>query len=85
MNMNKEEILKNGKIEVQVKRFGQLKREVFEVKYEKLLDKKYPILFLDKFIELNELCRIADEVGLPIKAKNGIAFPKGKTAMDFLV
>lgn len=83
--MKKEEILKKGRIEIQVKRFGQLKREIFEVKYENLPNGKYPILFLDKPIELSELCRIANETGLPVKAKNGIAFPEGKSAKDFLI
>jgi hypothetical protein len=42
-----------------------------------------PFLTSDRFIDLPELVRIAEEYGLPVKAKNGKVFPKGKGAHDF--
>jgi len=38
---------------------------------------------LDKFTGLSELLRISEKAQLPVMAKNGSVFPKGKMAKDF--
>lgn len=77
------EIVKLGKISIRVKHAGIIQRFEFMVKRKPGPAGEYPCLFLDKFIDLSELVRISEESGLPVTAKNGSAFPKGKMASDF--
>ncbi|VVC72001.1 Uncharacterised protein [uncultured archaeon] len=77
------EILSAGKVEINVKRAGVHQFQVFEVRKGMSPEGPYPYLYLDKFIDLSELLRIAEEYGLPATAKNGSAFPKGKGSKDF--
>lgn len=77
------EIVKLGKISIRVKHAGIIQKFDFIVKRKPGPAGEYPYLFLDKFIDLSELVRLAEEAGLPVTSKNGTAFPKGKMASDF--
>ncbi len=77
-------VLKAGELRVRVKRAGMLQFVVFRIKRVALGGSDYPELFSDRMIDLSELQRIADSVGLPVEAQNGRAFPSGKGAKDFL-
>ncbi len=77
------EILAKGKAEIRVKRAGVFQRQDFIVKKGISPAGEYPYLFIDKFVDLSELIRVAEEYGLPVTAKNGNIFPKGKTSKDF--
>jgi hypothetical protein len=80
----REEVLKNGKGEIRVMRSGMLQREEFLVKRVDSPHGRYAVLEVDKFIDLKELLRIAEEYKLPIYAKNGKVFPKGSSPRDFV-
>lgn len=82
---NVEQILKEGKVEVEVKRPGFLKKEILKVVYEQVGESRYPVLFINKVVEFKELSRLANLLQLPVKAPNGTAFPEGKSIKDFLV
>ncbi|MDD5317673.1 MAG: hypothetical protein PHF51_02965 [Candidatus ainarchaeum sp.] len=78
-----EEILAKGKAEIRVKRAGVVQFQDFLVKKKAGPEGEYPYLFIDKFVDLSELIRVAEEYGLPVTAKNGSVFPKGKSSKDF--
>ena len=75
--------LKKGKVDIRVMRSGTLQFQTFEVKRIDSPIGKFPVLFLDKFVDLSELLRIAEDFQLPVFTKNGQIFPKGKSAKDF--
>ena len=77
------EILAKGKIDIKVKRSGVIQFQEFIVKRGISPAGEYPYLFIDKFVDLSELIRVSEEYGLPVTAKNGNIFPKGKTSKDF--
>jgi len=78
------QIIKDGSIRVKVKRAGMLQFQIFTVKNVSIGNEKFVELFLDKVIDLSELNRLAEELGLPIETQNGRAFPKGTGANDFI-
>lgn len=75
--------LKAGKVDIKVMRSGTLQFQEFVVKRIPSPVGAYPVLSVDKFIDMSELLRLAEECQLPISAKNGTAFPRGKTSKDF--
>ena len=75
--------LKAGKIDLKVMRSGTLQFQEFVIKRIPLPVGAYPVLSVDKFIDMSELLRLAEEFQLPVSAKNGTAFPKGKISKDF--
>ena len=77
------EILKKGKVDIKVRRAGVIQFQEFIVRRGMSPAGEYPYLFIDKFVDLSELIRIAEEYQLPVVAKNGSVFPKGKMAKDF--
>ncbi len=76
-------ILQEGSARIKVKRSGMLQFQVFKVKRVKLGNEEFAELFLDRVIDVSELVRLANEVGLPVEAENGRAFPNGTAAKDF--
>jgi hypothetical protein len=78
-----QKILNEGKLRIRVKRAGMLQFQVFTVKRIKHGETHFVELFLPKVIDLSELLRLAKELGLPIEAENGRAFPEGTGAKDF--
>lgn len=75
--------LRKGKVDIKVMRSGTLQFQEFVVKRIPSPVGAYPVLFVDKFVDMGELLRLAEEYQLPISAKNGTVFPKGKTSKDF--
>lgn len=73
-----------GKIELRVWRAGIRQGVVFVVERPRLGATTHLALSTEKFVDLGELARIAEETGLPVFAANGRVFPKGKTAADFV-
>jgi len=76
-------VLQEGSVRIKVKRFGMLQFQVFKVKRVRLGNSDFPELFIDKVVDMGELFRVANEIGLPVEAENGRVFPKGTTANDF--
>ncbi|MCX8175390.1 MAG: hypothetical protein N3E51_04245 [Candidatus Micrarchaeota archaeon] len=77
------EALKKGEVELRVRRAGMFQKLLFRVVKRKTPAGEVPYLFLDRFLDLPELMRIAEEYSLPVEAKNGRVFPKGKKESDF--
>jgi len=75
--------LRAGKVDIRVMRSGTLQFQEFVIKRIPSPVGAYPVLFVDKFIDMSELLRLAEEYQLPVSAKNGTAFPKGKISKDF--
>ena len=77
------QVLRDGSIKLRVNRSGMYQQITFRTKVAKLGTIEYNELSTDRVMELAELSRIAEEIGLPVEAPNGRAFPKGKGATDF--
>jgi len=80
-----EEVLRQGSIKVRVTRGGIGQQVTFRVRRKDFSGIKYVGLFTDRIIALTELEKIADDIGLPVEAPNGEAFPTGTGRSDFAV
>ena len=78
-----QEVLRQGSIKLRVNRGGMFQQITFKTKIARLGNIEYSELFTDRLIELSELAKIAEEIGLPVESPNGKAFPKGTSAADF--
>ncbi len=77
-------IIKNGEIKLRVKRSGMLQYLTFRVKRIEIGNEKFTELHADRLVDMSEVSRLADEIGLPVESQNCRAFPKGKGAKDFV-
>lgn len=77
-------ILREGSIKVRVRRSGMLQYLNFVVKKVNVGADYFVELRVNRIIDISELQRVANEVGLPVEAENGRAFPDGMGAKDFL-
>jgi hypothetical protein len=77
-------IINDGSIQVKLKRAGMFQNQTFMIKRIKHGRESFVELFLDKVIDISELHRLSNELGLPIEVQNGRAFPEGKGAGDFI-
>lgn len=73
----------NGSIKIRVKRSGMLQQMTFTIRKSTTSNITYTELYTERLIDTSELLRIAEEIGLPVRAQNGFAFPKGTSASDF--
>ncbi len=80
--IDKEKILKEG-ITVRVKRSGMFQRVTLNPITEKKAGMQIRMLESKRTIDLQEVERLVQEIGLPIKAPNGLFIPKGKMLNDF--
>ena len=72
-----------GSLKIRVTRNGIIQQITFTVKRVALGNVTYAELATERLIDISELSRIADDMGLPVEAQNGRAFPKGTSATDF--
>jgi hypothetical protein len=77
-------IIKAGSKQVRVKRAGMYQFQTFTIKRIKHGNESFVELFLDKVLDMSELIRLANELGLPVESQNGRAFPPGTGAKDFV-
>lgn len=82
--MQREQILKDGKVMVRVKHSGMMQNLEFIVAREKTGFGEIPFLKIERPVDASELMRVADEVQLPIISLSGKVFPKGKGMRDFV-
>lgn len=80
----RKEALAKGEVDIRVKRAGMFQKLTFRIVKHATPVGTVPYLTLDKFLDLSELMRIAEEYSLPVQASNGKVFPRGKKEMDFL-
>ena len=78
------EALSKGGVSVRVKRSGMYQLLPFRLVRRKTPSGLVPCLVLDRFLDLSELVRVAEEYQLPVESPVGKVFPKGKKEMDFL-
>lgn len=76
-------IIKNGEVTARVKRAGMFQQITFKVKKIPIGNSYFVELFVNRVVDLDEVVRLANEIGLPVEAENGRAFPIGKGASDF--
>jgi hypothetical protein len=79
------QVLKDGFIKERVNRGGMFQQVTFRIINKVNGNLTYAILHTDKTIDVSELNRMAEQIGLPVEAQNATAFPKGKSATDFRV
>ncbi|MGC8479164.1 MAG: hypothetical protein ACP5M9_00635 [Candidatus Micrarchaeia archaeon] len=77
--------LSRGKVKLRVLRSGMYQQITFDVKVVSSGNIEYNELFTNRTIDISELKRIADEIGLPIAAQNAIVFPEGTSSNDFKI
>ncbi|MEM2137486.1 MAG: hypothetical protein QW568_00160 [Candidatus Anstonellaceae archaeon] len=78
------EILAKGGMDIRVKRNGIYQLLPFKVIRKKTPLGEVPYLTLEnKFLDVAELMRIAEECQLPVEASNGKVYPRGKKETDF--
>jgi hypothetical protein len=78
-----QEALSKGEVLIQVKRSGMLQKLLFRVVRKNTPAGLVPYLALDRFLDMSELIRIAEEYQLPVESPAGRVFPKGKKELDF--
>jgi hypothetical protein len=78
-----EEALRRGTVKIRVIRSGMYQQMTFKIKKVRTGNIEYTELFIDRMIDSHEILRIAKEMGLPVEAQNGKAFPEGTSASDF--
>jgi len=84
MATKQSEALAASEISIRVKR-----NSIFQVLPFKILRRKTstgdaPYLVLDRFLDVSELSRIAEEYCLPVESPAGRVFPRGKKEQDFV-
>ncbi|MEM4367971.1 MAG: hypothetical protein QXO21_03025 [Candidatus Anstonellales archaeon] len=77
-------------VSIRVKVFGIIKNitfklNVFEMTKSESENLKSFVYETTNIIEVSELNRIANEFNFPFKAKNAVAYPKGKSSKDFII
>ena len=77
------QIIRMGTLRTKVHRTGMYQFMVFKVKWVQLGQDKFVELYVDRVIDLPEVERVANEVGLPVEVPNGRVFPGGTGAADF--
>jgi len=78
------EVLSKGEVTIRVKRNGVFQQLPFKVVRKKTAAGVVPFLTLDKFLDVSELTRIAEEYRLPVESPVGKVFPNGKRETDFV-
>ncbi|MEM4633848.1 MAG: hypothetical protein QW275_01705 [Candidatus Anstonellaceae archaeon] len=78
------EALSAGEISVRVKRNGIFQVLPFKVVRKDTPTGKVPYLVLDRYLDISELSRVAEEYCLPVQSPAGKVFPRGKKEQDFV-
>jgi predicted TIM-barrel fold metal-dependent hydrolase len=84
VNEKQKEALAAQEISIRVKRTGIIQVLPFKVLRRETSLGKVPYLVLDRFLDLSELMRVAEEYQLPVQSPVGKVFPRGKKETDFL-
>jgi hypothetical protein len=83
MEGKRAKVLKDGGIEIRVKRMGMYQVLPFKIERRETPLGKVPYLCSDRAIEMPELVRIANEFDLPVCAQKNKVVPRGKMEKDF--
>lgn len=77
------DVLSKGSLKIRVVRNGMFQQLTFTVKRVKMGNVTYAELSTDRLVDISELSKIANEIGLPVEAQNGRVFPSGTSAPDY--
>ncbi len=77
------EAIAKGAFKIRVVRNGMYQQLTFRVQRVQLGNITYVELATERQVDISELTKIADDIGLPVGSQNGRAFPKGTAATDF--
>ena len=83
--VTREDILKQGYVDVKCNVSGLRQQHRLEVKIEKTTHGMVPFLVAKYYIPSPELIRLSEALQLPIKHKETAFFPKGKAPSDFVL
>lgn len=78
-----QDAIKRGSLKIRVARNGMFQQLTFRIKRNQMGNITYVVLATERQVDISELMKIAEEIGLPVEAQNGKAFPKGTAATDF--
>ena len=81
---SKDDILKDGYVDMHAKVGGILQTHRFTAQKEKTGFGEMLILVTKGNVASGELARLAEEVQLPLRSPFGTAFPRGKGPKDFV-
>lgn len=81
--ISKEEILRRGYVDVKVFVSGLRQSHRLTISKEKTAHGMVPFLVCKYYIPTNELVRLSEELGLPIKHKEVTVFPRGTMPSHF--
>ncbi|MBN1169568.1 hypothetical protein JXA56_00950 [Candidatus Micrarchaeota archaeon] len=84
VNINREQILKQGYADVKVHVQGLRQNHRLSVMEETTSQGTIKYLVSKLYIPTHEMVRIAEELQFPIKHNTTVVFPKGKIPRDFL-
>lgn len=76
--------IERGSIKIRVKRSGMYQQLTFFIKKATTGNVSFVELFTERVLDTSELLRVSNEIGLPLEAPNGKAFPTGTSAKDFI-
>ena len=79
----RQQVLAAGEVSVRVKRSGMFQVLPFRVVRKKTPSGQVPYLVLDRFLDMSELMRVAEEYSLPVESPAGRMFPRGSKEADF--
>jgi len=85
VTINRNEILKQGYIDVKVYVAGLRQSHRLKVVPEKTAHGTVPFLVAQHYIPRTELVKLAEQIQLPLKHKDIVVFPKGKMPKDFVL
>ena len=83
VNINKDEILRRGYVDVKVSVSGLRQSHRLQVERERTPQGLVPFLVCKHYIPTAELVRLVEELQLPVKCRDIVVFPRGKKAGDF--
>ncbi len=83
LSQKAKEAIAKGAFKIRVVRNGMFQQLTFTVKKVQLGNLSYVVLSTDRQVDISELSKIAEDIGLPVEAQNGKSFPKGTSANDF--
>ena len=82
-NEKRAKVLKEGVVEIRLKRMGMYQVLPFKVERRDTPLGKVPYLCSDRAIEMPEMVRISNEYCLPVCAQKNKVLPRGKMEKDF--
>ncbi len=86
MSENKFDFKVGGSVILKVRRAGGIhQRIVFRMLAVPSAAGPYKLLDSERQIPIHELSIVAEETGLPVRAKGIPVFPRGKASKDFLI